>query len=477
MLEGLGATEVLLSELARENEVLRIDAEYFDKNVLEMIGRLQAINATPLASLASVTDGIHTSLPFVEDGEVKVLSAKHPKDNFLDTSQFETISAMYHKANPRTALRDKDLLLSTVGTIGNAAVVTPEILPANSDRHIGIIRINQEKPSPFFVSTFLVSRYGRVQSIRETTGNVQPNLFISKIGKLLIPQFSEDFEERVTNTVRLAYKRRKQAQCHLVEAESTLYSALGLDLDIWQPAEALTYVRSSRDAFAAGRLDAEYFHPAKTQSIIELAALSNCKIGDLFGSIRDLWKPNEELKTNLVRNYDLTDALNPFLDSSKAPVERGAIESIKKMIKPGDLLVSRLRSYLKEIALLRPARDGIPIVASSEFIVLRAKQGCILPAEALLIFLRSALPQIILKWSQDGSNHPRFSEKELLGLPVPQILIDNAEEYVKLVTKMIEERETAAHLLDTAKRAVEIAIEKDEENALVYLRQTSEVRN
>ena len=32
-------------------------------------------------------------------------------------------------------------------------------------------------------------------------------------------------------------------------------------LDTWKPPEALSYIRSSNEAFAAGRLDAEHFQP------------------------------------------------------------------------------------------------------------------------------------------------------------------------------------------------------------------------
>lgn len=85
-----------------------------------------------------------------------------------------------------------------------------------------------------------------------------------------------------------------------------------------------------------------------------------------------------------------------------------------------------------------------------------------------MIYLRSLLPQLVFKWSQDGSNHPRFDEKELLRLPVPRILIEQANDYVKTVRSIIAEREQATQLLDAAKRAVEIAIEDSEAAALAY---------
>lgn len=463
---GLDVTEVLLSEVANGNDVLRCDAEFFGKKVLAAIDRLESIGAVPLGRLSTITDGIHTSLPFVEDGDVKVLSAKHPKENYIATDEFETVSSEFHGKNPRTALRTNDVLISTVGTIGNAAVVTSDILPANSDRHIGIIRVHENGVSPFYLSTFLVSWYGRIQSIRETTGNVQPNLFISKIGRLLIPRFGRDFEKAVSDNVVVAYGLRKQAMELLSVAEQMLQHAIGLGA--WVSPEALSYVRTRGETFAAGRFDAEYFHPAKVKALADLRELSDVRVGDLFDSIRELWQPMDATVSQ-VRNYDLTDALDPFLDSTKPATAPEEIASTKKRIAAGDLVVSRLRSYLREIAVVLPS-DEITAVASTEFIVLRPKKEKTLAVEALLIYLRSFLPQIVFKWSQDGSNHPRFDERELLNLPAPRALIAGQAAYETAVRQMVVQRQRATHLLDAAKRAIEIAVEDSEVAALAHLR-------
>src|SRR3546814_9236538 len=120
-----------------------------------------------------------------------------------------------------------------------------------------------------------------------------------------------------------------------------------------------------------------------------------------------------------VRNYDVTDALVPLLDAEKEPQAAAEIGSVKKALRDGDVAVSRLRAYLREIAVVR-TDDDIPSVGSSEFIVLRPKKDQRdLSPETLMVFLRSAPVQTILKWCQDGSQHPRFSEGDLLSTPVP----------------------------------------------------------
>ncbi len=181
----------------------------------------------------------------------------------------------------------------------------------------------------------------------------------------------------------------------------------------------------------------------------------------------ELWQPTEAAGSP-VRIYDLTDALDRFLDPAKLSTMPEDIASTKKQIAAGDLVVSRLRSYLREIAIVLPS-DGVPAVASTEFIVLRPKKERTLAVEAVLIYLRSHLPQIVFKWSRDGSNHPRSDERELLNLPVPRALITGQATYQAAVRQMVTQRQRATRFLDAAKRAVEIAIEDSEAAALAHL--------
>jgi hypothetical protein len=63
-----------------------------------------------------------------------------------------------------------------------------------------------------------------------------------------------------------------------------------------------------------------------------------------------------------------------------------------------------------------------------------------------------------LKWCQDGSNHPRFDEKEILGLCVPKAVAHVQDKLAELVKQSIAARREARRLLDEAKALVEKAI-------------------
>ena len=253
MLKGLEVSEVRFSELNNEH---RIDAEYFSKENLAGIKRLSDFGTFQIGDIAEVTDGIHTSIDYDEKSRVNLISATSPKENVFDLSRGAFISEKAHAENPRTALRKNDVIISTVGTIGNCAVVDDSILPANSDRHVGIIRIKDDY-SPYVLSTFLLSKYGRMQTLRESTGNVQLNLFIYKLRELQIPNFSNDFQQKIELLVKSAHAKLSESKSLYAQAEDTLLCELGLK--DWQPKNEAVSIKTFSDFASSGRLDAEFY--------------------------------------------------------------------------------------------------------------------------------------------------------------------------------------------------------------------------
>ncbi len=96
---------------SRLNAECRLDAEYFLKDYLAAERQLTAFGATPIGDC--VTDGIHTSIDYDEASPVRLVSAMSPQENIFDLSRKARISVAMHKANPRTALREGDVIVST----------------------------------------------------------------------------------------------------------------------------------------------------------------------------------------------------------------------------------------------------------------------------------------------------------------------------------------------------------------------------
>ena len=437
-------------ELARR---ARLDAEYFQPRYLEYEKMLSRLACVTLDDVGRVTDGIHASPDVVDEDGVRYLSAKSVKDNEFSVGDALQISRKQDAENSRTRLREGDLLITTVGTIGNAAVVTPEILPANIDRHLGLVRFNSDAPiDSYFAATFLNSTFGRFQTLREATGNVQLNLFIEKIKTLKIPELP--VAAAISKATRNAYDLRSKAAKLISDAEKLLTKTL--DLDDLDNSPSLFYERDFTDFQTANRFGAEYFMPCKQCVLDALAKQPGRLLNEHCQSVRELFDATDARRGELVRNFDLTTALEPVLDDSTETMPAVEIGSTKKKIKAGDVVISRLRSYLREIAVVRTS-PAVAAVGSSEFIVLRPRENAKskLTPETLLIYLRSLPVQTILKWSQDGSAHPRFDEDDLLAIPVPDSVVRIAPKIDALVNEALTARAEAARLLEEAKAEVE----------------------
>lgn len=118
---------------------------------------------------------------------------------------------------------------------------------------------------------------------------------------------------------------------------------------------------------------------------------------------------------------DTTHARDGIIDVPAALRASAApAKSHKKVAREGDLLVSRLRPYLRQIALVHPAALKAARVSafavSTEFYVLRS------PTETslawLLPWLLSDDVQSALAEAQEGGHHPRVPRETLLTLRV-----------------------------------------------------------
>ncbi|WP_445219146.1 hypothetical protein ACKWRH_02255 [Bradyrhizobium sp. Pa8] len=468
-MKGLEISILPLSEVLVENTKVRIDSGYFAKAAIRAERSLEVLPNDSFGDLAGVfRKGIFDikAETYVNPGEgIPFIRITDIKTGMIQKHSTAWIDRAAHILEANTALHSGDLVLSKTAYPAASLVTLQECNVSQDTIAVRLTADAKRVYRPGFIAAFLNAKQGLALMARRFQGNVQQHLSLEDGKSLRIPRFALSLQDQVHSLVLDADRQQDAVTQSMAEAESRLLAALGLA--DWAPPEPLTYNARASDAFAAGRLDAQYFMPAKDQVRRSLAAMPGQLLSDRVDSIREQWVPDRAPPEMRVRNYDVTDALVPLLDAEKEPAVAADIGSMKKVLKDGDLTVSRLRAYLKEIAVVRTG-DEIPSVGSSEFIVLRPKGTAISP-EALMVFLRSAPVQTILKWCQDGSQHPRFSEGDLLSISVPDAVAHVSSEITDIVQRGFAARARARQVLEAAKRAVEIAIEEGEAAAMAFL--------
>lgn len=448
-----------------EKGALRLDPEYYHPQNLRFIELIKRKKYSRIGDFAHVTDGIHESIHFDSSSNINLLSAKAPKDNYFDLSSSGFISEQQDQANKRTRLKENDVVISTVGTIGNCAVVDKSILPANCDRHIGIIRLSNCY-NPYFLSTFLLSKYGFFQSLRESTGNVQLNLFIYKIREIIVPCVSQNFQDKIQKLCvevrNMSYKSKDLYN----EAEHILLSELGLDG--WKPRQRLFFEKNYSDTTTAGRFDAEYFQPKYEEiiSAIQKYRGSYDKLGNLVKVKDKNFSPEEK------REYKYIELANIGGNGEicACMVEEGhnLPSRARRKVSSGDLIVSSIEGSLSSIALVTDEYDQA--LCSTGFHVLNSK---LLNSETLLVFLKSEVGQMQMKKGCSGTILTAISQDELSSIVLPKVSPEIQSRIRDKVSESFELRRRSRKLLDAAKRAVEIAIEQDESAAIKWLERES----
>lgn len=134
----------------------RIDAEYYQPHHTEERTALRALPHVRLGVVAYVTDGQHGYHKVDPESRIKHITAKCVIDNLVVGDSADGLAEETHLNNLRSSLQTGDVILTTAGTIGNAGVVTEDVLPANIDQDVARICIrDRERLSPWYVSAFL----------------------------------------------------------------------------------------------------------------------------------------------------------------------------------------------------------------------------------------------------------------------------------------------------------------------------------
>jgi hypothetical protein len=169
-----------------------------------------------------------------------------------------------------------------------------------------------------------------------------------------------------------------------------------------------------------GELAPEYVL-APERHVVLAASGEGTPLGELVVERSERIDPAQERAAVIL---DTSHARDGLLDVAGALRDEPGSRSAKKRALPGDLVVSRLRPYLRQVALVHPralaAAAARPLALSTEFYVLAPRDGDL---AFLLPFLLSAPTQALLAGAQEGGHHPRVPRTSLLALRVPKALV------------------------------------------------------
>jgi restriction endonuclease S subunit len=448
---------IKLSELQRFK---RLDAEYYQPEYLRYYAMLRKMGSIRLGDkeYSKVTDGIHASIDFDSKSGIRCLSAQSVKKGYFDLSANTFISKEQHEHNLKTSLRVGDVIISSVGTIGNCAVITESMLPSNADRHVGIIRTTNQL-DPYYLCAFINSKYGQFQTTRESTGNVQQNLFIDKMTEIFVPILPDQAE--INSIMRNATTLLNDSESKHAEAKSNLLQRLNYSDEI---SDELSYVSTFKQVKQVHRFDPEYYQP-KYERIIQLMRKQASEVkrfDDVVTFSKGIEVGSEAYQKQgipFVRVSNVNEAEIDF--DNMQYVSNAVYDTFKEKHSPryGELLVTK--DATAGIAFV--VREGSPKLISGG--ILRARMKTSDDPDYVALVINSPFVRLQIERALTGSIIVHWQPKQVKSTLLPFIDHIEEERLGEPARKANEMRTEAKRLFMKAVQLVELGIERSIESS------------
>ncbi|MCC5646860.1 restriction endonuclease subunit S [Nostoc sp. CHAB 5824] len=186
--------------------VKRWDFDFFDPEYLDVINQVKQsgwIVKTLSEIVLTLTDGQHGYLEHTSTG-IPLLRTTNVFENEIKMDDVRYIAPEVHAEIKRSQLKPEDVLLTTIGTIGIAAVVDNSIGEANINQNLVKLTPKPEV-NPYYLALFLNSRIGKIQIQRTASKSVVPIVNYLRLRNILVPLPPREIQDHIAKAMGEAY--------------------------------------------------------------------------------------------------------------------------------------------------------------------------------------------------------------------------------------------------------------------------------
>lgn len=151
----------------------------------------------------------------------------------IDKSKFAFISERTHERLKRSQIEENDILFSMAGMfLGKTGIATAEVVPANTNQAVAIIRVDDTKANYEYVYYYL-NQKSVIHTINTTSAqSAQPNINLKQIGKIKINLPDRKKQDQIVSllsAIDLKISNNVEINDNLLEQMQALYKSWFVD--------------------------------------------------------------------------------------------------------------------------------------------------------------------------------------------------------------------------------------------------------
>ena len=442
---------------------MRLDAEFFRPDYLKIQRQLEQISSHRLIDFqVEIKHPKEIKRKFVNDG-VLFLRAQNVRPLSINlTTNPVYISEEDAERLKENTIQYKDILITRTGANFGQCAIYLENRKAIASSHI--FTIKSGNLNPFFLTVFFNTKYGRKLIDKGMYGGLQPEIAPYFLYQIPMPVWG-DIQIDIEKTYLRSHDLTRLSKIRYSQAQTLLLAELGLA--DWQAKHQLTFIKNFSDTQQVERFDADYFQP-KYEEIVN-AIKDYPSAWDTLGNLVTLKKCVEVGSKKYLESgipFVRVSNLSSFEITEEKYISAASYAEIEEhQPKQGEILLSKdatpgIAYYLRE-----QPKNMIP---SSGILRLKSKSDRI-NNEYLTLALNSIPTQKQVNRDVGGSIILHWRPEQIAETVIPILPDEKQAEIEEKVVQSFNLRKQSKQLLASAKRAVEIAIEQDEQSAIDWL--------
>lgn len=443
----------------------RIDAEYYKPMFLVSNLLIENKKSKKLSELADVKGG--KRLPkgenFSDEG-ISYIRAEDVKNSFVEYENAPKISVELHQKLKSYQTKYDDVLITIVGNIGDVGIVKFDLKKCNLTENCAKL-VNLKEINADYLFSFLLSKYGQHQIEREKVGTSQPKLALVRIRDFNVPVPNEELQKHISTLISKAKNAKDASVKEYKEAEQMLLKEI--NLEGYKGTDEAISVRNFSEALADNRFDAEYWQPKYDEIEKRVSKVKQEKLGDIV-SVKKGVEVGSEAYTDDGKDFiRVSDFTIYGIENVEKKISEELYGRLKENYKPkkGEVLFTKDGTIGISFAL----NEDIDAVVSGAF--LRLKPKIKIDTNYLALVLNSSYCKSQIERMSGGAIIAHLKPESAMQIKVPILSEKKQKEFTDKVLEALQLRKEAKELLEKAKQAVEIFVEKNEEEAIEFLNQ------
>ncbi len=445
----------------------RIDAEYWHPDFIRNSQFVSKDNP-------KIRDFVEHNVPNIKSSPInRDFEYLEISNISVNSCEYETTKIKFGEEPDRAhhILKKSDIVVSTVRPNRNAVACIEKSGIIGSS---GLSILRAKNIESEYLLAFCKTDYFTKCLIRANKASMYPAVSNNDI--LDVPIFVPSFQFKmlIIEIVKGFHSKNRQAKQLYTQAQNILLTELGLAG--WTPEHQLTFFKDYSEVRRAERFDADYFQPKYNEIIKAIKCYSGgCStLGHLCELVGHPSNPpyaetEDTDKTFIITQKHLGDfTLNDefWNDEEALYTTKDFIDKFSEyVLQAEDVLLYSVGAYIGKANIYK---ENIKATIGSFLTLLRTRKEKLNPYY-LMAFLNTDVGIAISKQHQRGMAQQYLYPYDIRTFPIPLLYEEIQTEIQEKVTESFDLRKQSKRLLECAKRAVEIAIEEDEETATEWL--------